>query len=118
MVQDRLSKLEAGELLDQQVHVVTAIHKLCHSTRNFLQVDGEYLVDEGPLRRYMSICPRHIDYFERQYDKTFAGNYFFGADLVDCIHKHVQVFLHLCNTTFLTTWRWEHCRSSASFRGV
>ena len=42
---------------------------------------------------------RHIDRFRRQYDKAFARDRLFGADLMDQIHKHVQVFLHSCNTT-------------------
>ena len=41
---------------------------------------------------------RHIDRFERQYDKAFARDPLFGADLMDRIHKHMQVFLHSCNT--------------------
>ena len=41
----------------------------------------------------------HIDRFERQYDKAFVRYPLFGADLMDRIHKRVQVFLHSCNTT-------------------
>ena len=37
--------------------------------------------------------------FERQYDKAFARDPLFGADLMDRINKRVQVFLHSCNTT-------------------
>ena len=47
----------------------------------------------------MRTWPRHIDRFERQYDKAFAKDPLFGADFMDRIHKHVQVFLHSCNTT-------------------
>ena len=42
---------------------------------------------------------RHIDRFERQYDKAFAKDPLFRADLMDRIHKHVQVLLPSCNTT-------------------
>ena len=41
----------------------------------------------------------HIDRFERKYDKAFAKDPLFGADLIDRIHKRVQVFLHSCNMT-------------------
>ena len=47
----------------------------------------------------MESWPRHIDRFERQYDKAFYRDLLFGADLMDWIHKRVQVFLHSCNTT-------------------
>ena len=47
----------------------------------------------------MASWPRHIDRFERQYDKAFSRDPLFGADLMDQIHKRVQVFLHSCNTT-------------------
>ena len=47
----------------------------------------------------MASWPHHIDHFERQYNKAFAKDLLFGADLMDIIHKHVQLFLHSCNTT-------------------
>ena len=47
----------------------------------------------------MASWPRHIDRFERQYDKAFSRDPLFGADLMDRIHKRVQVFRHSCNTT-------------------
>ena len=47
----------------------------------------------------MASWPRHIDRFERQYDKDFSQDPLFGAYLMDRIHKRVQVFLHSCNTT-------------------
>ena len=43
--------------------------------------------------------PHHIDCFEQQYDKAFARDPLYGADLIDRIHKRVQVFLHSCNMT-------------------
>ena len=46
----------------------------------------------------MGSWPCHIDRFKRQYDKDFARDLIFGADLMDQIHKRVQVFLHYCNT--------------------
>ena len=47
----------------------------------------------------MKSWPRHIDRFELQYDKDFARDPIFGTDLMDRIHKRLQVFLHSCNTT-------------------
>ena len=47
----------------------------------------------------MGLWTRHIERFERQYDKAFARDPLFGTDLMDRIHKRVQVFLHSCNTT-------------------
>ena len=101
MGQDRLSKDKAGELLDQHVHVVKTNQELCHSTRNFVQITKDYLGAEGPLSRAMATWPLHIDRLGRQYDKSFAGHRIFGADIVDWIHKQLQVFLHICNTTCL-----------------
>ena len=47
----------------------------------------------------MGTWPHHIDRFKRQYDNVFAEYPLFGADLMDWIHKHVQVSLHSSNTT-------------------
>ena len=47
----------------------------------------------------MGSWSRHIDRFELQYEKTFARDTIFGADLIDRIHKLVQVFLQSCNMT-------------------
>ena len=47
----------------------------------------------------MALWPRHIDRFEQQYDKAFSRDPLFGADLMDRIHKRVQLLLHSCNTT-------------------
>ena len=49
----------------------------------------------------MDTWPCHIDRFERQYNKAFVGNPFFGADVDNRIHKQVQVFLHSCNAMSL-----------------
>ena len=49
----------------------------------------------------MRTWPRHIDRFKRQYYKTFARDPLFGADFMDRIHKHAQVFLHSCNTNII-----------------
>ena len=99
MGQDRLSKEEAVELLDQRVHVLTSTQDLHHPTRNFVNLAGEYLREESPICLLMGTWPRHIDHFKRQYDKAFARYVLLGADLINLIHKHVQVFLHSCNTT-------------------
>ena len=45
----------------------------------------------------MGTWPHHTGRFKRKYEKAFANYPLFGA--MDCIHKHVQVFLHSCNTT-------------------
>ena len=47
----------------------------------------------------MGLWPCHTDRFEQQYDKAFARDPIFGAELMDRIHKRVQVLLHSCNTT-------------------
>ena len=64
--QYRLSKDEAGKLLDQRVHVVATTQELCHSTRNFVHLTRDYLGTESPLSRAMAELPRHIYRFERQ----------------------------------------------------
>ena len=46
----------------------------------------------------MATGPCHIDPFKRKYDKAFAKDPLLGADLVERIHKLVQVFLQSCNT--------------------
>ena len=65
MGQDFLSKEEAGELLDQRVHVLTSTEELRHSTRNFVKIVGDYLGEEIPICISMGSWPRHIDRFER-----------------------------------------------------
>ena len=97
---DQLSKEEAGEILDQQVHMVSTTQEIRHSIQNFLQLTEDYVRTEGPLYN-MATWSFHIDCFERQYDKAFSGDCLFGAYIVDRIHKQVQVFLHLRNTTSL-----------------
>ena len=87
------------ELLDHRVHVLTSNQELRHLTRNFVNLAGDYLVEESPVCLSMELWPRHIDRFERQYDKAFARDPLFGADLMDWIHKRVQVLLKSCKTT-------------------
>ena len=101
MGQDRLSKEEAGKLLDQMVHVLTSTQELCHSMRNFVKLAGDYLGEDIPICLSIGKWPRHIDRFDRQYDKSFASDPLFGEDLIDRIHKRVQVFLQSCNTTVI-----------------
>ena len=97
--QYRLSKEEATELLDQRVHMLTSTQELHHSAQNFVRFAGDYLVEGSHVCIMMALWLRHIDRFGRQYDKAFYRNPQFGADLMDRIHKRVQVFLHSCNTT-------------------
>ena len=101
IVQDRISKEEVGDLLDQRVQVVATTQELRHSTQNCMRLTKTYLSTEGTLSRVMKIWSRHIDCFKRQYVKSFAGNRLFGEDKVEKINKRVQVFLHSCNTTSL-----------------
>ena len=96
-----LSKEEVGELLDHRFHVVTTTQDLHHGMRNFMRLARDYLEYEGPLCRAMDTGPRHIDRFERQCEKAFTRIPFFGADLVDWVHKQVQVFLQSCSTAYL-----------------
>ena len=97
MGQDRLSKEEATELLDQRVHVLTSTPELHHSTRNFFRLAGEYLREGSHVCIMIASWPRHIDRFERKYDKAFSWDPLFGADIMDWIHKRVQVFLSVLN---------------------
>ena len=99
MGQDRLSKEEAGDLLEQRVLVLTSTQELRHSTRNFVKLAGDYLGEEGPIYLLMGTWPCHIDCFERKYNRAFAMDPLFREDLMDRIHKRVHVFLHSCNTT-------------------
>ena len=72
---------------------------MCHSARNFVKFTGDNLGEESPICLSMGLWPRHIDCFERQYDKAFSRDPLFGVDLMDRIYKCAQVFLHSCNTT-------------------
>ena len=47
----------------------------------------------------MATWLNHIDRFQHQYDKAFVKDPPFGADLVERIHKRVQVFSHSFNMT-------------------
>ena len=64
-----------------------------------MKLVGDYLGEDIPVCLLMGTWPRHIDRFERQYNKAFARDLLFGVDLMDFIHKRVQVFLHSRNTT-------------------
>ena len=41
----------------------------------------------------METWPYQIDRFEQKYDKAFAGDCLFGAEIMDGIHMQVQVLL-------------------------
>ena len=78
--QDRLSKEEAGKLLDQRVYVLSSTQELRHSTWYFVKLAGNYFGAERPIFLLMETWPRHIDRFERQYDKAFAKrSYLWGG---------------------------------------
>ena len=99
MGQDRLSKKEAGDILYQWFHILASTQELRHLTRNSVKLAGDYLREEVIIYLSMGSWPCYIDCSKRQYDKAFARYPLFGADLMDRIHKHVQVFLHYCKTT-------------------
>ena len=101
MGQDRLFNEKAGNILDRCVHVVATIQELCQITRKCVRLAGDYLGTKDPLSREIAAWPHHIDCFERQYDKTFAVHRLFRVEIVDRIHKRIQVFMHICNTTSL-----------------
>ena len=101
VVQDRLSKEESGGLLNQRVHVLTSTQELCHSTRNFVKLAEDYLGEESPIILSMGLWPLHIDRFDREYNKAFAWGPLFAAELMDRIHKCVQVFLLSCIMTVI-----------------
>ena len=115
MGQDRLSKEEATELMDQRFHVLTSTQELHHLMRNFVKIVRDYLGELSPVCISMASWPRHIDRFERQYYKAFARDPLFGAYFMGMIHKRVQVFLHSCYTTSI-----EEVESGAleEFRGL
>ena len=74
--------------------MVATTQELRHSTRKLVRLNRDYLGIESPLSRAMVTLTCHIDRFEGQYDKAFAVHRLFRADIVDRIHKQVQVFLH------------------------
>ena len=76
--------------------MLTSTQELHHLTRNFVKLAGDYLGEGSPVYISMASWPHHIDSFEQQYDKAFARDPLFGAELMDIIHKRVQVFLHSC----------------------
>ena len=67
--------------------------------RNFVKLAGYYLGEENLICLFLGTWLHHIDRFELQYDKYFAKDPHFGADLMDHIHKCVHMFLYSCNTT-------------------
>ena len=99
MGQDCLSKEEAGKPLGQRVHVLASTQELRHLMLNFVKLEGDYLGEESLICLSLGTWPRHIERFERQYNKAFAKDPLFGVDLMDQIHKPVQVFLRSCNMT-------------------
>ena len=57
--------------------------------------------DKGTLSHTMDTWSRPFEHFKRKYGKAFMGNPLFTANMVDRIHKRVQIFLHSCNTPCL-----------------
>ena len=79
--------------------MLTSTQELRHLTRNFVRIAGDYRGEGSPVCVMMASWPRHIERFERQYDKAFYPEPLLGSDLMDRIHKRVQLFLNSCNTT-------------------
>ena len=82
MGQDRPPKEEVGCILEQRVKIVTYTQELFHSTCNFLQVMGYYLVLDGLLRRDVYTRPCQIDRYKHKYDKMFVANILFGNGIM------------------------------------
>ena len=70
---------------------------MIHRKNNFVKLAGDYLGEEIPMCCYMATWTRHIDRFNKQYNKAFSKYPLFGADFIDIIHKLVQVFLDYFN---------------------
>ena len=79
--------------------MLVSTKELLHLTRNLVKLVGGYLGADNPICLSMETWPRHIDRFERKYDKAFVKDPLFGADLMDRIRKLVHMFLHSRNTT-------------------
>ena len=94
MGQDCLSKEEEGELMNQRLHALISTKEMRHLTRNFVKLAGEYLGEESPICLLMGSWPRHIERFERQYNKDFERDPLSGVDLMYRIHKRFHVLLH------------------------
>ena len=73
MGNDFLSKEDAGELLDQKVHVLTLTQELRYLTRNYVKLAGDYLGEESLICLSMGTWLHHIERFKRQYNKAFAS---------------------------------------------
>ena len=65
MLQDIMSKEEAGELLDQRVHIVTSTQEVRNYSKHFVKIVGDYLGGECPFCLSMETWTHHIDRFER-----------------------------------------------------
>ena len=70
---------------------------------------------EGTLSRYITTWNQKVDFFDQKYNKDFAGNPLFGADIVDGIHNQMQVFLKFCKKNDCAMWIPDHCRKLVSF---
>ena len=60
-----------------------------------MNLAGDYLGEEILFFSSMGTWLHHIDRYKQQYYKFFAKDPLFGADLMDCIHKSVYLFLTL-----------------------
>ena len=75
----------------------TSEQEIHHSTQNFVRVAEDYLGLEGLLVRAIETWTNHIFQFKRQYDRVFAANEFFSADITDTTNKRVYVLLQSYN---------------------
>ena len=71
--QDRLSKEEETDLLDQRVHVLTSTQELRQSTRNFVKLTGDYLGEVSPVCLSMASWLCHIDRSSRNMTRPLQG---------------------------------------------
>ena len=70
-------------------------------TQKILKLAGDYLGEESSIFLLIGLWPRHVDRFEWKYNNAFGRDPLLGADLMDRIHKRVQVFLHYRKTTVI-----------------
>ena len=80
--------------MDQRVHVVTTYQELRHSTNNFVKIARDYLGEDILMCHSMATWLCHIDRFKWKYNKSSAKDPIFGADIINRVHKRVQVLLH------------------------
>ena len=74
--------------------MVTTSQEIWHNTENLVKLSKEYLGEKILLCCSMATFPCHIVCFELKYDKDFSKDPIFRVDVINSIHKQVQLFLH------------------------